>query len=803
MFEALLKYPFEKYRTAEGLVLLSSIPVEVFLAAFVVVGLAAWALYRRVGSRTKRNRRRWLLAIRMAFVAVLLFMLTIPALKAREPAKKVFTAILVDTSRSMSIDDLEAEDGEGRKVSRIDLARELVLGEDGRSGLVHDEGIREVCEVLLYAFDEDTQAVTERRQFDAEGAETDIWRAFETVDAEPIPLSAMVIVTDGNKTKGRGLKESAALMRPDVGRGVPVFVVGAGKQAVPGDYQIVKVLAPKRVRRNSEVRLDVVAGHAGLADRPFRLNVGRLEPTGDGHVAVKPMLDQPRVVSPRPDSPGGNSYTRTALTFLPDKSGTYEVAILPDENIELPDDRAENNLYPVEIEIRRDRLPVLYVEGSPRPEYRFLRQAMERDEDFRVVGLLRLGTKKQGEHAGEGLYLRQGAGDEEFSFLKDGFPRTSEQLFAFQAVIVGDIEADYFSDAQMQLLRRFVVERGGGLLMLGGVNSFGPGGYARTPVGELLPVRVTPNDAPYSDEEYTAVATPAGLRHPLMRIVGDDPDENRRHWEQAPPLIGITPVAGVKSRIAEVLMVQKDTGAPVLAAQPAGSGRVVAFTSGGSWYWRMNVPSENEFYEKFWKQVIRWTAVGAREQVKLSTDADVYAPGSQATIAATVMGRDFQPVNDAKVVATVTDMEGRTYRVPMPRSLGEDGAYLGRFEIRDSGFHSVEADVTAGGLSFEPVETFFEVTGERTHEFRDAGLKARELRDDLSAPTGGKYYELDGDLDATRAELAKEIIGCATEARKEEKEIKVSEIWDMPLLFALLLGLAGAEWLLRRRSGLA
>ncbi len=194
-----------------------------------------------------------------------------------------------------------------------------------------------------------------------------------------------------------------------------------------------------------------------------------------------------------------------------------------------------NNVRDFDVEIRDGRLPVLYVEGSPRLEYRFLRRALASDPDFRLVGLLRLGN---------GRYYVQGANDQE-AYLAKGFPTTPEQLDDFQAIILGDIEASYFTPQQLGMLQDFVRVRGGGLIMLGGVNSFGLGKYAGTPIADLLPVQITASDGPYSDAAYKARVMQGIGAHPVMQLELD-PEANRVLWSQAPALVGFTPVAGVK-----------------------------------------------------------------------------------------------------------------------------------------------------------------------------------------------------------------------------------------------------------------
>ncbi len=275
--------------------------------------------------------------------------------------------------------------------------------------------------------------------------------------------------------------------------------------------------------------MQVTVRHTGYKD-PFDLTVSR----GTTVIATHKIV-------PNPDT----DLEQVKFTFTPDQNGTatYHVAIPPGKD----EKNVDNNSRDFDIEIRDDRLPVLYVEGSPRMEYRFLRRSLYNDPDFRLVGLLRLGDNR---------FYVQGANDNE-AFLAKGFPTTVEQLYAFQAIILGDIEASYFTPAQMTMLQDFVRTRGGGLLMLGGVNSFGLGNYAGTPIADMLPMQITPNDGPYSDGQYKAKLVQAIGMHPVMQLLLD-PEANRVLWTQAPPLVGITPVAGVKP--GALTLLTRDTG---------------------------------------------------------------------------------------------------------------------------------------------------------------------------------------------------------------------------------------------------
>jgi len=762
MFEALFKCDLRTLLEGD-FVYLSRIPGEVRFVLFVGFLASAWLLYREVGSKVSPLARRALPIMRSGTYALVFFILGSPAIEVISPGvREIYTAVLVDTSLSMSIEDASTEGG-GKKQARLSAAIEL-LGEGAPEGggLLAEIGRSSRC--LLYGFDRSPRRLAGIEELRPAGGGTNVYRALRDVDAElaRLPLAAVVMLTDGCRNEGGGLEEAA---RIPAARGVPLFVVGIGDPSAARDYEVVRVVAPRRVRRNAEVELQVTVRHAG-AEGPFELRVRR----GDNVV-----------LSSREEPAKGTDIKVVRLVFTPDHEGsaTYVVEIPPAEF----ERTAANNSARFAIDIQDERLPVLYVEGSPRLEYRFLRRAMFMDPEFRVVGMLRLARDR---------FLVQGAGAGE-EHLQQGFPSTRERLFAYQAVILGDIEAAHFTREQMELLEEFVGSRGGGLLMLGGVNSFGQGGYAGTPIEKMLPVALAPRERPYSDETFAPYPTREGLAHPVM-MLSQNPGQNRSLWEKVPPLIGWTPVGSAKAGAA-VLLTKGPGGPSVLAVQNYGAGRTAAFTSGGSWYWQVSMPASDEFHERFWKQLVRWLVSGAREQLTVSTSRDIYARGEGVFIRATVLGKDLRPVNDASVVATVTGPSGNPEEIPMNWILSEEGVYQCRYVGEETGPYTVSVRVEGWGEAKAATAGF--LVAEESSEFADSALKEQALRA-MAESTGGRYFAL-----ADARGLAAELERAIARASSAERTRRTIPLWDMPALYVALMGLVCAEWLVRRRAGLA
>jgi uncharacterized membrane protein len=754
MWQWLFKFPARTWR--EGRIVFEGpLRPELVVLGLLAFGALAWWMYARVAGKVPARTRKTLLGLRWAALAVLFAMLAGPALEVPlPPGGSMFTAVVIDASESMSIPDA----GPDGKTPRIDVARSLLAGPDGLS-----EALGAESRVVVYALSDDASRVPAPDDVSAEGTSTDFYRSMRTVEAElrGVPLASVVLVSDGARNAGGSAEDAARLFSQ---RGAVLHTVGLGDPTPPKDYEVLRVTSPRRVRRNTQVE---VFATIRATDLP-------------GPLDVQVHRDDALLVSKRFEAGEGAYLRRVRLELTPDLDGsaTYTVSIPPADGEAV----TANNRQSFDLEILDDRLPVLYVEGSPRMEYRFLRRALFRDPDFRLVGLLRLASDR---------FHVQGANADEQS-LRKGFPTTPEQLFSYEAVILGDIEADYFTPQQREMLERFVSRRGGGLLMLGGVNSFGAGGWPGTPVARALPVNVAPADGRYADGRVRVRPTEEGLEHPVLHIAGDR-DSDARLWELAPPVVGLSPVSGVKAG-ASVLLGAVDSPAPILAVQNYGSGRSAAFLSGGSWYWQVSRPASDLLHEKFWKQLVRWLAVGARRQLAVETDAGVYGRRDPVTMRATVLAEDLEPVNDAAVTATVTDPLGNREQLAMDWILSADGVYQARYVPTLTGRYDVALAVE--GWDVSGVETGFQVSRPLV-EFTDAGQKALTLKR-MAELGGGRYF-----AEREAEELGQAVVSTVRDARRSVTTRTSGPLWDMPAALIAFVMLVCCEWLVRRRSSLA
>jgi uncharacterized membrane protein len=436
------------------------------------------------------------------------------------------------------------------------------------------------------------------------------------------------------------------------------------------------------------------------------------------------------------------------------------------------------------VDERRDR--ILYVEGEPRHEVAFLRRAVADDPGLELVLLQRSYQER---------FLRLDV--EDADELATGFPRTREELFRYRGIVLGSVEAAFFTPDQLRMLADFVGVRGGGLLTLGGRRALAQGGYVGTAVADVLPVVL---ELPPGGEErwgeLTVLPTRAGATHGMLQLAATE-EESAARWEGLPPLSTFNPVSRVKPGATTLLTGRGDAFAGeqvVLAWQRFGRGRSVAFPVWDLWTWRMHadIPLEDLTHETLVRQLLRFTVDGTPDPVTASLPARVVEPGTPAELRVTVRDSAYVEVNGASVRARVIAPDGAESDLALDPSPREDGVYTGFVPTTLEGIHEVEVAASRGGEPLGDAGGFFRA-GEPDVEFRDPAVRAGLLRR-VAEETGGRLHTLET-LDRLPDDITLSGGGIAVD---EE-----FPLWDMPILLLLLLGLLAGEWGFRRLRGLA
>lgn len=750
-WEFLFKYPplvFEKGR----LVFASPLPAWLLLLAAALTIVAAWSYFRRSGSLAAIPRTG-LVALRFALLGVLLVLLLRPVLHVPvSVSQENYVGILIDDTRSMLI----ADDGSATRaesvIERLDTQLLQALSERYR--------------LRVFRFSGDASRVESVGDLSFAGGKTRIGRALDQAQSElaGVPLAGLVLVSDGADHAEADL--NAALLRLRASS-VPVYTVGTGRESFARDIEIRRVSMPRAVLRGTSMMVDLTIAQTGFAGRRIPLIVE----------------DEGRVVNAQEvDLPLDGTAATVRVHFTADEPGwrrfRFRVPLQEGELI------AENNARETLVEVREGAQKVLYFEGEPRFEVKFIRRAVADDPELQLVVLQRTAENK---------FLRLDVDDGEE--LADGFPATREELFAYRALVIGSVEASYFTREQLRMIVDFVAERGGSVLFLGGRRAFTEGGYAGTPIADLMPVELDERGDPTYYREVKVSPTRAGLTHAALQL-DSDPAASAERWSTLPPLSTFNRVTRLKPGATALLSGSGpgvSEGQVVLAMQRFGRGQVLALPVQDSWVWQMHadIPLEDETHETLWKQLLRSLVNEVPDRMTLTTSAEPAAVNEAVQLQADLRDEGFRRINDALVSALVEGPDGSENRVPLRWTNRRDGEYLASFQPAANGIHRIRLEAERGG-EVVAAGTLAIDAGDDESEFFGAQMRAPLLRR-IAEETGGRYYALN---DVGR--LADEVRYSGSGITRVESY----DLWDMPFFFLLIVGLVGGEWAFRRARGL-
>ncbi len=726
----------------------------------VVAGLiAVFALltYLGVRGKTRPLDRLVLGGLRFAGLLVLAFCLLRPALVVSTVVpQQNFVGVLLDDSRSMEIQDFG-----GR--SRGSFLQETFGTPD--SPVL--SALSDRFAVRYFRFSSRTDRIEDFSEMSFMGSRTRLGPALERARSElaSVPLSGLVLVTDGADNSGEELTE--ALM-PLQAQGIPVYTVGVGEESFRRDIQVSRADPPRTVLTGSSVVVDVVVTHMGYEGETVSLIVedeGQIVSTEEVEL---PDEGQPVTVPVRftASTPGARAYT-------------FRIPVAVDEQV------TQNNSQTALVSVEDRREKILYFEGEPRYEVGFLGRAVADDDNLQLVVLQRTAENK---------FLRLNVDDGEE--LQGGFPDTRAELYAYRSLILGTVEASFFTGDQLQMIADFVDKRGGSLLALGGRNSFARGGYAGTPVADVLPVVFSDGDA-RPDGYHTFIRvepTQAGLGVPALQLAATE-EESGARWPELPLLLTYNPLHRIKPGATTLLRGIADDLPEehvALAFQRYGAGKSLSLAVQDTWIWQMQLPLEDDTHETFWRQMLRWLVDGVPDQVTGQVPRDRAEPGESVALTAIVNDSSYLGMSNSVVEATVTTPLGEEVELGMDWAVDSDaGEYETDFTPSDEGLHTLTVRAYDGDDLIGVDEAYFQVAPQRS-EYFDAGART-PLLERIADETGGISYTPE-----TVAALPEDIRVTGAGVTLVEE----MDLWDMPILLLLLLVLILGEWGYRRVRGL-
>lgn len=729
--------------------------------ALAAVVMGVWLYGKSSSALTSRDK--WVMGtLRAAAIAIVATCLARPILAvSRALEQRNVVGVVVDDSRSMRIADHGT-------LARGDYAHEVFGGPDSA-----------LFKALAAKF--------QLRFFRTSGAggrsetlgntplngsrthlATSILRAEEELAGAPV--AGMVVISDGadNSASMAGATPMLEQLLALRARQIPVYTIGVGSERFQRDIELSRVEVPGTVLREASILVEAVVAQRGYAGRKVAVVVedsGRI--IGSREVTL-PRDGEASVVRIRvPASERGARLLRV------------RIPVQGDEMVK------ENNDREAVVVVSDRKEKILYLEGEPRFELKFIRQAVEDDKNLQVVTLLRSAKDK---------FLRLSVDDS--VELASGFPKTREELFAYRGVILGSVEASFFTVDQLRMLADFVGVRGGGLLALGGRRALAEGAFAGTPLADALPVELGPPAGSDSGATEIAVApTAAGVLHPATQLAPND-SATAALWRQMPPLTTVNEVGRPKPGATVLLEGRAEgdrRGRPTLTFQRYGRGKAIVFAVQDSWLWQMHqlVPVEDQRHETFWRQLLRW------QVSDVPSRADVVAAGDGAVnegipLRVVVSDSAYARFNGSSVSAEVLSPNGESSRLPFEWATDRDGEYTAMMVPGVNGVHTVNVTAVVGRDTIRSTSGYVRVA-DPTAEYFGAEMRPAVLKQ-FADETGGKFYRTS---EASR--LPEDIVYTTSGAT----EVQRLDLWDMPALFLLLLGLLGAEWLYRRRRGLA
>ena len=774
MFDTLFAF-FFKYRPsvfAQGdLAFGSPASVIALLLIAAALGVPAVLSYTRVRGKSS-PRDRWILgALRVSAIVLLMVCLFRPMLllSAAVPQRN-YVGVLIDDSRSMQIADVNGK-------PRSDFVRQR-LGVD--SALVKQ--LAERFQVRFFRFGGDAERIARPDDVTFTAPSTHLSTAIERVRDElgSVPLSGLVVVTDGADNARTPMADELLALRA---RSVPVFTVGLGRERFDKDIEIRRVEAPRSALKGSSLVVDLMLRQRGFGGDKVPLVI-----EDDGQV-----IDRQEITLP--DGTEESSVRVHVSASAPGpRTLTFRVPAQPGEMV------TQNNAQQALVVVRDAREKILYLEGEPRYELKFLRDAIAADSNLQLVTLVRTAENK---------FLRIDVDSAEE--LAGGFPKTREELYRYRAVILGDMEASFFTHDQLAMLADFVNIRGGGLLTLGGRHAFAEGGYAGTPLAEALPVVVEGDAVPDSLTflaDLDVRVTPAGASAPAIQVAPGEKASIDR-WRSLPSVTSVNRIRRIKPGAITLLEgVKSDTGRagapgerlssytqPVLVYQRYGRGLSVSLPIQDSWTWTFNsaIPVGDLTFQTFWRQLLRWITTDVPGRVTVAVSNDQVAPREAVALRAVVADGGYTRVNDARVVAHVIAPSGAARDVPMDWAVDRDGEYRATFTPDEQGRYAVKVEAVAQGASTPAFDSAYVRVAPQETEYFDAEMRGGLLRR-VSEETGGKFYT-PANVSTLPEDLALSKRGVTV--------VNQMDLWDMPFIFLLLVGLVSAEWAYRKKRGLA
>jgi hypothetical protein len=772
------------------------LPTGTLIAIFAVIVFLSFYLYRRPWGLSKWLRTSLVIARVLALTLIVATLLEPTAVTTETRQQIRSLPVLLDVSESMSMKDqrkssedlaeaatalgmvsaekeadLAVMELDAKQRQAITTASRLDLGSAilSTSGKPVFESLAESLDISYHTFGQtprllsDSKSVTidDLKDLKASEQSTSIATSLEAVaNSGGIPPAGIILLSDGidNATSQR----SEAVLQDLGARGIPVYTIPLGLSS-PDDVAIRNIVMQEVAFSGDSVPVRVQLQSEGYEQRTARLSV---------------LLNDRRVSSRIVRFDGGTQFEEVDFNVDVNKKGAAKIDVI----IEPFEDEVStaNNRVTRSIRIVNEKVNVLYIEGNARWEFRYLRAILKRDPRINATFISSNAGPEVARNSPEHI---------------ERFPSKREEAFKYDLVVLGDVDAAFFSEEELALLEELIRDRGASLLMLCGP-MHSPGSYAGTPVESMLPVRFDA-EAEWDKvaESVYPVLTPEG-RSSLVMTLESETELNDRIWsrmapmDQLPPLLSAKPAATVLAVLSD--STSRDQGYPLVAWQRYGTGKCMSIASDR--LWRLRYKTGDKYHWRVWSQCIQFMTLsrlmGEHKRIRLETDRSVYPVDGQCRLYAHLLDENFEPIVQPMFEVYVSSVTGGQAKqlVSLRPDSSQPGLYEGYFTPPAAGQYSLKANENDQRISNT---TEFQVSDVR-QELLDTGMRSDHLQR-IADLTGGKK------LSANEFSKLTTLINSdpVTTSMRSERPL-----WDSWLVVLLLVSLLGTEWILRRRHDL-
>ena len=726
------------------------------LIIVIVTGVLCWLAWHRSGYRMQTG---WLELLRFVLVCLVVVTLNQPEwLKTQPPDRRSTLAVLWDQSKSMETRDVfEGQDVSGERKSRTETIQPLMAEEVWKAGSTSDNSNGQAATDLNIVFEPFSS------QLDPADEATDLNAGLSHVLDNHTNLRGVVLLSDGDWNVGNSPVEAATRFRM---KGIPVFAIGVGSKVPLPDLELVRMDAPTYGVANKQLRIPFVVRSTLGQDRDVRVTL-----SVDKKATVTKVVRVPAM-----------SQAQENIVWTPGAEGqatgdyTLNLRIERDAEELIP----ENNEISAPISIRKEQLKVLVIESYPRWEYRYLRNALERDPGVEVTCLLF--HPELPEVGGGRTYIKR-------------FPHPRE-LSRYDVVFLGDvgIKEDQLTVEQTRELRKLVSAQASGLVFMPGRDG-AHDSLISGPLADLYPVVLdpaTPEGVGSSMQGYFAL-TESGQRSLLTRL-GDTDLDNGEVWRKLPGFFWYTGVKRAKVGT-ETLAVHDQVATasgrvPLIVTKTYGTGKVLFMGTDSAWRWRQGV--EDKYHYRFWSQVARWMAyrrqMAQSKLIRLFYSPDRPNVDDVLTLHANAIDNVGGPLDRGSVVVQAISPSGKTQTIRLePGTEDMIGLFVGSFIPKEPGNYRLVASSSETGAS---VQTDLSVQG--LNREQQGRLARFDVLEEIAKITDGKLVPI------SEVSSLLEYLAALPEPAPT---VHRTRIWAHPIWAGFLIFLLGVFWVARKMNG--